>query len=75
MPSEIRGILRIHLELPRVQGVELATHVKRDPATGIEDVMVYIDQSNMDDFFYEGIGVHIQDILYLKKLIRHVLAN
>lgn len=49
--NEIKGILRIHLEIPRVQGMQLATHVKRDPATGTEDVMVYINLSNMDDFF------------------------
>ncbi|KAI9240063.1 MAG: hypothetical protein BYD32DRAFT_485192 [Podila humilis] len=54
VPSEVKGILRIHIEFPRVQGVELATHAKRDHATGIEDVMVYIGLSNMDDFFYEG---------------------
>ncbi|KAF9920773.1 hypothetical protein BGZ67_000993, partial [Mortierella alpina] len=53
VPSEIKGILRIHLEFPRVEGVKLATHVKRDRTTGIEDVMVYIDLSNMDDFFYD----------------------
>ncbi|KAF9304314.1 hypothetical protein BGZ74_001844 [Mortierella antarctica] len=36
--NEIKGILRIHLEIPRVQGMQLATHVKRDPATGTEDL-------------------------------------
>ncbi|KAG0019239.1 hypothetical protein BGZ82_000211 [Podila clonocystis] len=56
VPNEIKGILRIHLELPRVQGMQLATHVKRDLSTGTEDVMVYIDLSNMDDFFYEGVA-------------------
>ena len=73
--SEIKGILRIHLELPRVQGVKLATHVNRDRTSGIEDVMVYIGLSNMDDFFYEGIKENNRDILYLKRLIRYVLAN
>ncbi|KAG9063736.1 hypothetical protein KI688_003848 [Linnemannia hyalina] len=75
VPNKIKGILRIHLELPRVQGVQLATHVKRDPATGTEDVMVHIDLSNIDDFFYEGIEEKKEDILYLKKLIKYVLAK
>ncbi|KAF9536005.1 hypothetical protein BGW38_010349, partial [Lunasporangiospora selenospora] len=62
-PKEIKGILRIHLEFPRVQGPKPTTYVKRDPSTGIEDVMVYIDLSNMDDFFYEGIEENKRDIL------------
>jgi len=56
VPNEIKGILRIHLELPRVEGVQLTTHVRRNPTTGTEDIMVYIDASNMDDFFYENIA-------------------
>ncbi|KAG0035316.1 hypothetical protein BGZ81_009812 [Podila clonocystis] len=75
VPSEIKGIFRIHLEIPRVQGMQLATHVRRDPATGIEDVMVYISLSNMDDFSYEGIAENKRDAPHLKTLIKYVLAK
>ncbi|KAG0367631.1 hypothetical protein BGX24_003146 [Mortierella sp. AD032] len=61
VPSNLRGILRIHLELPDVQGGMPVTHVWTDPATGVEDVMVYINLSNMDDFFFEGIAEHRSD--------------
>ncbi|KAK3805922.1 MAG: hypothetical protein J3Q66DRAFT_360046 [Benniella sp.] len=72
VPNDIKGILRIHLEFPRVQGGTPTTHVKTDSATGIEDVMVYIDLSNMDTFFYEGIEENKQDIIRLKRLIAYV---
>jgi hypothetical protein len=74
VPNKIKGILRIYLEFPRVKGMQLATHVKKDLATGIEDVMVYIDWSNIDDFFHEDIAEK-GDILYLKRLIKYVLAK
>ena len=74
-PSNLRGILRIHLEIPGVQGGNSVTHIRRDPATGIEDIMVYINMSNMDDFFYEGIAENKQDILCLKRLIKHVTSK
>ncbi|KAF8924589.1 hypothetical protein BGZ58_001634 [Dissophora ornata] len=70
IPSKLRGILRIHLELPGVQKGNRITHIRRDPTTGIEDVMVYINLSNMDDFFFEGISEGLDDIVKLKKLIR-----
>ncbi|KAG0007493.1 hypothetical protein BGZ82_005365, partial [Podila clonocystis] len=38
-PSSLRGILRIHIELPDVQNGMPTTHVRRNPATGVEDVM------------------------------------
>ncbi|KAG0268150.1 hypothetical protein BGZ95_002588 [Linnemannia exigua] len=71
-PSSLRGILRIHLELPDVKNGMPATHVRTDPATGVEDVMVYINLSNMDDFFFEGIAEHRGDMVNLKKVIRFV---
>lgn len=74
-PSNLRGILRIHLEFPGVQGGNPVTHIRKDPVTGIEDVLVYINLSNMDDFFYEGITENKQDILYLKRMIKHVASN
>ncbi|KAG0371539.1 hypothetical protein BGX24_001527 [Mortierella sp. AD032] len=54
IPSSLRGILRIHLELTDVKNGMPATHVRTNPVTGVEDVMVYINLSNMDDFFFEG---------------------
>ncbi|KAG9068930.1 hypothetical protein KI688_011226 [Linnemannia hyalina] len=71
-PSNLRGILRIHLEFPDVDLGMPATHVKTNPATGDEDVMVYINLLNMDDFFFEGISEHKDDMVWLKKLIRFV---
>ncbi|KAF9276471.1 hypothetical protein BGZ88_001685 [Linnemannia elongata] len=55
-PSNIRGILHIHLKFPDVQYSMPATHVLTNPVTGDQDVMVYINLSNMDDFFFEGIS-------------------
>lgn len=73
--NEIKGILHIHLDFPRVQGMQLATHVKRDPMTGTKDVMVYIDLSNIDNYFYKGITENKKDISYLKRLITYVPAK
>ncbi|KAF8927043.1 hypothetical protein BGZ58_010673 [Dissophora ornata] len=71
-PSNLRGMLRIHLEFPGVQSGNPVTHIKRDPATGIEDVMVYINLSNLDDFFFEGISESMDDMVKLKKLIKFI---
>ncbi|KAF9581699.1 hypothetical protein BGW38_001191, partial [Lunasporangiospora selenospora] len=68
--SNIKGILRIHLEFPGVEGGMPATHVRADPMTGIEDVMVYFNLLNMDDLFFEGIAGHEGDIVKLKKAVR-----
>ncbi|KAF9396246.1 hypothetical protein BGZ94_006505, partial [Podila epigama] len=74
-PSNLKGILRIHLEFPDVQHGMPATHIRRDPATGVEDVMVYINLSNMDDFFFEGISEYKDDMVKLKRLIRFVTTS
>ncbi|KAG0071534.1 hypothetical protein BGZ90_012222 [Linnemannia elongata] len=73
-PSNVKGNLRIHLEFPRVQGVQSVTHVRKDLKTGIEDVMVYINCQNMDSFFDESIEAHKDDMSNLKKLIKYVTA-
>lgn len=74
-PSNLKGILRIHLEFPDVQNGMPPTHIKRNPATGVEDVMVYINLSNMDNFFFEGISEYKDDMVKLKRLIRFVAAS
>ncbi|KAG9062632.1 hypothetical protein KI688_004936 [Linnemannia hyalina] len=61
-PSNLKGILRIHIELPDVRKGMPATHTRRNPVTGVEDVMVYINLSNMDDFFFEGISENKDDM-------------
>ncbi|KAF9164598.1 hypothetical protein DFQ26_001253 [Actinomortierella ambigua] len=71
-PSDLKGILRIHVVLPRVSGGTPITCVKNDPATCVEDVMVYIDLSNMDSFFDESIEAYRDEVVKLKKLIRFV---
>ncbi|KAG9069811.1 hypothetical protein KI688_009136 [Linnemannia hyalina] len=71
-PSELKGILRIHLELPDVQFGMPVTQVKANPVTGDEDVMVYINLLNMDDFFYEGISEYKDDMVRSKNVIRLV---
>ncbi|KAF8924087.1 hypothetical protein BGZ47_004212 [Haplosporangium gracile] len=75
IPSDLKGILRIHLEFPDVQQGMPATHVRKNPTTGAEDVMVYINLSNMDDFFFEGISEHMDDMVKLKSLIRFVMSS
>ncbi|KAF9367953.1 hypothetical protein CPB97_005116 [Podila verticillata] len=74
-PSNLKGILRIHLEFPDVQNGIPPTHIKRNPTTGVEDVMVYINLSNMDNFFFEGISEYKDDMVKLKRLIRFVAAS
>ncbi|KAG0041828.1 hypothetical protein BGZ89_007215, partial [Linnemannia elongata] len=71
-PSNLRGILRIHIELPDVQYGMPATHVLTNPVTGDQDVMVYINLSNMDDCFFEGISEYRDEMIQLKKVIRFV---
>ncbi|KAG0279582.1 hypothetical protein BGZ96_001906 [Linnemannia gamsii] len=68
-PSNIKGILRIHLAFQHVQNGTPATYVKKDPTSGVEDAMVYIDLSNMDSFFDEGVKAHRDDMINLKRLI------
>ncbi|GJJ77531.1 hypothetical protein EMPS_09890 [Entomortierella parvispora] len=70
---KITGILRIHIELPCVKGEQHVTHIKKDPATGTEDVMVYINMSNMDDFFFDGIEEKKTEIIRLRDLIKYVI--
>ncbi|KAF9536613.1 hypothetical protein EC957_010310 [Mortierella hygrophila] len=71
-PSNLRGILRIHTEFHKVKKGMPASYIRRDPVTRVEDVMVYINLSNMDDFFFEGISEHKDDMVQLKKIIRYV---
>ena len=66
--AKLKGILRIHIEFPNVCRPKPENRVKRNLDTGTEDVMVYIDSSNMDEFFYEDINDNEQEINNLKKL-------
>lgn len=75
IPSQLRGILRIHVVIPGVSGGTPATHVKTDPVANTEDVMVYIDLSNLDTFFSEDISEHLDDVIKLKTLIRHIATS
>ncbi|KAI8596852.1 hypothetical protein EDD21DRAFT_419278 [Dissophora ornata] len=79
-PANILGMLRIHLDFPRVQGITPVTCVKTEIAangTIVENVMVYINLSNMDDFFVvvEGIKESKEEMRDLKKLVRYIAAN
>ena len=74
-PTKIKGMLRIHLEFPGVQGFKPITYVKTEPTTGVKDVMVYIDLSNTDEFFFEGIEESKEDMQNLKKLIKYIATN
>ncbi|KAG9067634.1 hypothetical protein KI688_012419 [Linnemannia hyalina] len=71
-PSNLRGILRIHTEFHNVKRGMPTSHIKKDSVTRAEDVMVYITLLNMDDFFFEGIPEHKDDMVQLKKIIRYV---
>ncbi|KAG9072974.1 hypothetical protein KI688_000755 [Linnemannia hyalina] len=75
VPSNVKGTLRIHLEFPHVQGLMPFTHVRKDPKTGAEDVMVYTNCGNMDSFFDEAIEAHRFDMIKLKNLIKYVSAS
>ncbi|KAF9415354.1 hypothetical protein BGZ94_000118 [Podila epigama] len=69
IPSNIRGMLRIHLVLPGVQGITPVTQVVG------EDVMVFIHLDNMDRFFYGDIEANKEDMVTLKNLIRFVCTS
>ena len=76
IPSELKGILHIHFEFPEVNGSKSKTSVKRDPKyPDVEDVMVYIDCSNMNEFFYKGIHENQNDVRILKDMIMYVTAK
>ncbi|KAF9344864.1 hypothetical protein BGX34_005264, partial [Mortierella sp. NVP85] len=68
--SNLKGTLRIHLEFPHVKNLEPVTHVLSN--SDVEDVMVYINCSNMDTFFDETIAASKDDMNKLKKLIKFV---
>ncbi|CAI2176663.1 15448_t:CDS:1 [Funneliformis geosporum] len=76
IPSDLKNILRIHLEFPGVKGFKPETSVKRDlKYPGVEDVIVYIDCSNMDEFFYENIHENQKVVHILKNIIRYMTAK
>ncbi|KAF7730065.1 hypothetical protein EC973_003010 [Apophysomyces ossiformis] len=75
LPSDIKSMLRIHLEFPSVSGCRPTTYVKMDSTTGTEDIMVYIDSLNMDEFFYEGISEHVEEIRIFKRLLKYVIGK
>ncbi|KAF9085004.1 hypothetical protein BGX27_003644 [Mortierella sp. AM989] len=75
IPNKIKGILRIHLVFPGVEGGRPSNSINVDPTTGAEDVMVYIDIDNIGDFFYEEIHDHVEDIHKLKELIEYVVSK
>ncbi|RUS27068.1 hypothetical protein BC938DRAFT_483755, partial [Jimgerdemannia flammicorona] len=64
--KRLKGVLRIHLEFPRVQGGTPKSYVDG------EDVLVYIDISNMDTFFDENISDYPENIRTLKNMIRYI---
>ncbi|KAK3817647.1 MAG: hypothetical protein J3Q66DRAFT_298758 [Benniella sp.] len=70
--SKLKGTLRIHLEFPHVKNFEPVPHVLRNSATGAEDVMVYINCSNMNTFFDETIAENKDEMINLKRLIKFV---
>ncbi|KAG9067627.1 hypothetical protein KI688_012412 [Linnemannia hyalina] len=74
-PSNVKGILRIHMEFPCVKGVKPVTHVRKDPTTRANDVMVYINCENIDSFFDESIKAYRNDMIKLKKLIKYVCGS
>jgi hypothetical protein len=74
VPNKIKGILRIHLEFPRVSKMNPTTYVKKDTNAGTEDVMVYINMSNIDDFFNDGIAQN-GDMFHLKNIIKYVVTK
>jgi len=56
-----------------VQTVEIV-ETSQQMAT-LEDVMIYIDCKNMDDFFYEDIDEGREDMRTLKKIIKYVSSE
>ncbi|KAF8923781.1 hypothetical protein BGZ58_002528, partial [Dissophora ornata] len=75
IPTNLRGILRIHIEIPGVCGGNPVTHVRTDKLTNTEDVMVHINLSNLDSFFFEGIPERLEDVINLKKMIRLITST
>ncbi|KAF9198322.1 hypothetical protein BGZ49_000878 [Haplosporangium sp. Z 27] len=73
VPESIKGILRIHIEIPSSSGTDAITHVRH--SGGNEDVMVYINESNLDDFFYCGISENKDDMILLKKMIKYIISK
>jgi len=71
-PSNLRGTLRIHVEIPGVSGGKPVSYVKRDDVANTEDVMVYINRSNLDSFFFQGMPEHRDDIVKLETLIKQI---
>jgi len=63
---KLEGILRIHLEFPKVSGGTPQSYVNG------QDILVYIDSTNMDTFFDERIEEYSQDMVILKKLLKYI---
>jgi hypothetical protein len=63
---KLKGILRIHLEFPRVSGGTPQSCVDG------QDILVYIDGANMDTFFDESIEQDSQNMDILKKMLKHI---
>ncbi|KAF9198853.1 hypothetical protein BGZ49_000218 [Haplosporangium sp. Z 27] len=75
VPTQLKGILRIHFLFPRVQDDTPTSYVLRKLENGsivAEDVMVYIDCSNMGDFFDETLEDQRGYIRTLMKLVNFV---
>ncbi|RUS15664.1 hypothetical protein BC937DRAFT_92166, partial [Endogone sp. FLAS-F59071] len=64
--NNLKGILRIHLEFPKVSGGTPQSCVDG------EDILVYIDDANMDTFFDESIEQDSQNMNILKKMLKHI---
>jgi len=47
--------------------------VDRDAYT--EDLMVYINLTNLDSFFFEGVSENLEDVKKLKALIRLITST
>ena len=75
IPSNLRGILRIHIEIPGISGGNPVTYVKTDNVANTDDVMVHINLSNLDSFFFEGIPERLEDVINLKKMIRLITTS
>ena len=63
---KLKGILRIHLEFPRVSGGTPQSCVDG------QDILVYIDGANMDTFFDESIEQDSQNMDILKKMLKYI---
>jgi hypothetical protein len=67
--KELQGILRIHAEFPKIPNGEPYVLVDQ------EDVFVYVDCSNMDAFFDEGVHSDRETMRNIKRMIRYVTAS